>query len=153
MSKIISNTGHQNCHKNRVILAAPIQVFDKGSLLIKLVIELDMNILGTHNETKPLVFKKKQQEIYKIFYIFLNFLVYSQTTAPCDKLDLLFLIDSSNSLSSSSEFDNIKNFVKDVMDDVTVSQTDTRVAIAPFSDKTARELQLNGALDRVGNIG
>ena len=57
-------------------------------------------------------------------------------------LDLVFALDGSESLAENG-FDKIKYFVKAVVDNYTVSETETHVGIIEFSDKANVILQLN----------
>ena len=57
-------------------------------------------------------------------------------------LDLVFALDGSESLAENG-FDKIKDFVKAVVDNYTVSETETHVGIIEFSDKANVILQLN----------
>ncbi len=57
-------------------------------------------------------------------------------------LDLVFALDGSESLAENG-FDKIKYFVKAVVDNYTVSESETHVGIIEFSDKANVILQLN----------
>ena len=46
----------------------------------------------------------------------------------CDDIDLVFILDSSGSLSNS-QFEDIKNFVKDIIGSLSIGQSQARVGV------------------------
>ena len=49
----------------------------------------------------------------------------------CDDVDIVFILDSSGSLSDN-EFDDIKNFVKDIILSLTIAQDKARVGVVIY---------------------
>ena len=61
-------------------------------------------------------------------------------------LDLVFALDGSESLAKNG-FEKIKKFVKAMIDEYKISETETHVGVEEFSDKTKVVLPLNRLFD------
>ena len=57
-------------------------------------------------------------------------------------LDLVFAIDGSDSLLPE-QFDHLKQLIKKMIDEYTISEDATRVGVLEYSDKVSREINLN----------
>ncbi len=71
-------------------------------------------------------------------------------------MDLAIVIDNSGSIKNEStqshankNYDNLKNFVKSLVDILDVSDTATKVGIVRFSDVATTVLRLNAYSDKV----
>ena len=79
-----------------------------------------------------------------------NFSVYGYNEDANRKADLLFLIDTSGSLSGS-EFNEEKKFITNLLNEISVGYEATRVEVIPFGSTASRFIQQISAPDRTKN--
>ncbi|XP_063781250.1 collagen alpha-6(VI) chain-like [Pseudophryne corroboree] len=71
----------------------------------------------------------------------------NRTECTAEEMDLIFLIDGSNSISPTN-FEEIKNFMVSVIDDFDIGPNKVHVGVAQYSDIYKPEFQLKTYLDK-----
>jgi hypothetical protein len=97
---------------------------------------MDTSLTLPYNNISWLYFPSKT--VFRVVSEYLNIFLF----LPASVLDLVFAIDGSDSLLPE-QFNHLKQLIKNMIDEYTISQAATRVGVIEYSDKVGMEINLN----------